>query len=247
MRSFIGAYRAVSRCVPQYGKYLSHLEDTVAGKDSSGKIAWDTKLTETFISAKKNFQNSKIITLQHPDDQLIIVSDGCNSPPAVGSTLYIRRGPKLLIAGIFISKIGNHQLLLLPCEIEALCINLSISSFSHFIRESRNQTKFLTDTKACVQAFEKLSRGGFSISPRLSSFLMNLNSLNVSVNQVSGSSIKFTDFGSRNLISCADQNCQVCKFVNDQVDLSVQSVSVSDIESGKCLFTTLPLGKTRKK
>ena len=171
-----------------------------------------------------------IITLPHPDDQLILVSDGCNSPPPVGNTLYIRGGPKLLIAVFLSSKIGKHQLLWLPCEIEALCINLSISSFSHFIRESRNQTKFLTDTKACV-AFAKLSRGGFSQSPRLSSFVVNLNWLNVSVNHVSGSSIKLTDFGSRNPISCADQNCQVCKFVNYQVDLSVQSVSVSDTES----------------
>ena len=62
LRPFIGAYRAVSRCVPQYGKYLSHLEDTVAGKDSSGKIVWDTKLTETFISAQKKFQDHYVST-----------------------------------------------------------------------------------------------------------------------------------------------------------------------------------------
>ena len=42
-----------------------------------------------------------------------------------------------------------------PVCITAVCINLSISPFSHYIHESENTTKFLTDSKACVQAYEK--------------------------------------------------------------------------------------------
>ena len=41
------------------------------------------------------------------------------------------------------------------------------------------------------------------------------------------------DFASRNPVSCPDQNCQVCKFVNDQADLAVTAVSIQDIESGE--------------
>ena len=89
---------------------------------------------------------------------------------------------------------------MLPCEIEAVCINLSLNSFSNFIRESKLQTKFLTDLKTCVEAFEKLFRGGFSLSPRVSSFLMNLNSWNVSISHIKGSNIKLTDFSSHNPI-----------------------------------------------
>ena len=174
LRSFIGAYRALCRCIPNYGKYLCVLEDTVAGKESFDKIPWDDKLRNIFVIAQKSLMHPKTITLPHPKDQLILVSDGCNSPPAVGSTLYVKRGEKLNLGGFFSAKIGKHQLLWLPCEIEALCINLSISSFSHYIRESENTTKFLTDSKACVQAYEKLSKGGFSLSPRISNFLMNL-------------------------------------------------------------------------
>ena len=188
LRSFIGAFRAISRCIPGYGKYLCFLEDTVAGRESWEDISWESMLEEKFQAAQKALCNPRVITLPHPNDQLILVSDGCNSPPAVGSTLYIKRDMKMFVAGFFCAKIGKHQLLWLPYEIEALCINLAINSCSNFIRESKHTTKVLTDSKACVQAFAKLSKGGFSLTPRISSFLMNLNALNVSLNHVSGSS-----------------------------------------------------------
>ena len=232
LRSFIGAFRAISRCNPVYWKYLCFFEDTVAGRESSKDVNWDSMLEERFQAARKALCNPIVITLPHPNDQLILVSDGCNSPPAVGSTLYIKRGTKMFVAGFFSAKIGKHQLLWLPCEIEALCINLAINSFSNFIRESKHTTKVLTDSKACVQAFAKLSQGGFSISPRISSFLMNLNALNVSLNHVTGSSIRLTDFGSRNPVECPDESCQVCQFVNEHVNIAVNSINVDDVESG---------------
>ena len=149
----------------------------------------------------------------------------------------------MFVAGFFSAKIGKHQLLWLPCEIEALCINLATNSFSNFIRESKHTTKVLTDSKACVQAFAKLSKGGFSLVPRISSFLMNLNALNVSLNHVSGSSIRLTDFGSRNPVECPDESCQVCQFVNEHVNIAVNSINVDDVELPKCLFTILWPGR----
>ena len=114
---------------------LSELEDVVAGKESSQKIEWNAALIKKFEEAQKALSHPKAITIPHPDDQLILVSDGCNSPPAVGSTLYVKRGSKEYIGGFFSAKIKKHQLLWLACEIEALCINLTINSFSNFIRE----------------------------------------------------------------------------------------------------------------
>ena len=105
-------------------------------------------------------------------------------------------------------------------------------AFSEIIRESNHTTKFLTDSKPCVQAFEKLSHGGFSLSPRLSSFLMNLNAHNISISHVKGSSIKLTDFVSRNPICCPAGDCQVCLFVKDHLDIAVKAVRIEDISSG---------------
>ena len=232
MRSFIGGFRSISVCIPQYASYLSALEGAVAGKDSLQKVEWDESLNSSFVSAQKALMNPKTLTLPHPSDQLFLVSDGCNSPPSVGSTLYVKRGSNIHIAGFFSAKVKKQQLLWLPCEIEALGIKLSINAFSHYIRESLNTTKFFTDSKACVEAFGILSKGGFSMSPRISSFLMNLNAHNVSINHIKGTSIPLTDFCSRNPIQCADHNCQVCLFVSEHLNIDVASLSVSDVESG---------------
>ena len=61
---------------------------------------------------------------------------------------------------------------------------------------------------------------------------MNINSLNISITRVSGSSIPLTDFSSINPIECIDQFCQVCQFLNEQLDIAVSSVTLSDIENG---------------
>ena len=163
---------------------------------------------------------------------MILVSDGCNSPAAVGSVLYVKLGSAVHVAGFFSAKIKKYQLLWLSCEIEALGINLAINSFSHYIRESKHTTKFFTDSKACVQAFKKLSKGGFSLSPWISSYLMNLNSLNVSINHIRGSDIPLTDFCSRNPITWSDNNCQICEYVKEHVDIAVNSLSVEDVIKG---------------
>ena len=249
MRSFIGAVRGFSRCFPEYSKYLSKLEDVAAGKGSAEKIVWSNDLITSFSQVQNMLRNPKVLALPHPNDQLIRISDGCNSPPSVRSKLYVKRGDKLLVAGFFSAKLKKYQVLWLPCEIEAVCINLSLNSFSNFIRESKLQTKFLTDSKTCVEAFEKLSRGGFSLSPRVSSFLMNLNSWNVSISHIKGSNIKPTDFSSRNPIVYPNKSCQVCQFVNEQMDISVQEVTVEEIERGtsKMPFYSMNSWKTAQK
>ena len=108
-RSFIGAFRSISICIRKYTRYLSALADTAAGKESAEKIEWDDTLNTKFIEAQKALSNSKMITLPHPNDQLFLISDGCNSPPAVGSTLYVKGASELHIAGFFSTKIKKHH------------------------------------------------------------------------------------------------------------------------------------------
>ena len=105
MRSFLGAFRVVTCCIPSYSTYLSKLEDAIAGKDSTDKVVWNDDLSMAFKSAQSVLKNTKTITLPHPDDQLLLVSDACNSPAAVGSTLYIKRDGKFHIGGFFSVKI----------------------------------------------------------------------------------------------------------------------------------------------
>ena len=64
LRSFIGAYRSLSRCIPNYGKYICALyicalEDTVAGKELFDKIPWGDKLRNIFVTSQKSLMNPK--------------------------------------------------------------------------------------------------------------------------------------------------------------------------------------------
>ena len=219
-------------CIPNYSSYLTDLESSVAGKESKDKVTWTDSMRVSFKAAQTALKNTKAITLPKPDDQLFLISDASNSPAAVGSTRYIKRNDRFHIGGFFSAKVGKHQLLWLPCELEALGITLSINHFNHQIRESKHCTKFLTDSKPCVQAFELLANGAFSLSPRVSSFLMNLNSSNISINHISGESIPLTDFASRNPIECNDNTCQVCQFVNENLNIAVKKITVEEVVDG---------------
>jgi len=120
----------------------------------------------------------------------------------LGATLYITRDKNIHLAGFFTAKLRKRQVTWLPCEIEALSIATAIKHFSPYIIHSNHYTCVLTDSKPCVQAFEKLCRGEFSASPRVSTFLSTASRYQVTVRHVSGSAILPSDFASRNAPDC---------------------------------------------
>ena len=71
----------------------------------------------------------------------------------------------------------------LPCEVEALSIAAAIKHFSPFIIQSKHGDRacVLTDSQPCVQALQKLRRGEFSASLRVSSFLTTVSRYQVSL------------------------------------------------------------------
>ena len=109
------------------------------------------------------------------------------------------------------------------------CITAAVNHFSPFIKESPFTTQVLTDSRPCVQALEKLKRGLFSTSARVSTFLSTLSAFNVSLCHIAGSLNVISDFGSRNPVTCDEPNCQICRFIQETADSAVFSVSVSDI------------------
>ena len=117
-----------------------------------------------------------------------------------------------------------------------------MNTFSNLIRGSKHTTKCLTDSKTCAQAFEKLSKGGFSLSPRISSYLVNLNAFNISLSHISGADIPLTDFNSRNPVECVDKSCQVCKFVDEHMDIAVSGIPVDAIADGT---SKMPFSKSQ--
>ena len=61
---------------------------------------------------------------------------------------------------------------------------------------------------------------------------MNLNSLNVTISHISGTSIPLTDFNSRNPVECENKSCQLCQFVSEYLHIAVNDITVDQIMNG---------------
>lgn len=239
LRSFIGAYKVLGRVLPKCSHIIAPLENAIAGQQSKESIKWTDMLREHFHFAQTSLTTHKSITLPRPSDQLWIVTDGSVTKRGIGATLYITRHKTLHLAGFFSAKLRKHQVTWLPCEVEALSIAAAVKHFSPFIIQSTQQACLLTDSKPCVQAFEKLCRGEFSASPRVTSFLSTVSRYQVNVRHLAGSANVPSDFSSRNAPECNEPRCQICCFIALTEDSVVRSTSVQDIRGlSRLPFTT---------
>ena len=233
MRSFIGAYKVLSRVIQNTSSLLTPLENAIAGNDSKDVINWDDNLCLAFSNAQKALTSNKSITLPRSGDQLWIVTDGALRRGGLGATLYVNRNSNLLLGGFFSAKLRQNQQKWLPCEIEALSIAAAVKHYGPYIIQANSSTCVLTDSKPCVQAYEKLCRGEFSNSPRVLTFLSTASRYHVSIRHVSGAAILPSDFASRNAPECNNSDCQLCNFINLNLEASVGHISTSDILDGK--------------
>ena len=194
MRSYLGAYKALSRCIPQYASLLSPLEESLKGLQGNQMIPWTDELHSFFSKAQEALRSPRVITVPTRSDRLVITTDGSPVNKGLGATLFADRNGKRLVAGFFSMKMKSHQEGWYPCEFEALAISAAIEHFAPYIRESRHAVQILTDNKPCVQAFDKLRKGEFSASARVSTFLSQLSSYNVYVHHTKGELNASSDF-----------------------------------------------------
>ena len=240
LRSFIGAYKVLSRVLPRFAVLLDPLDQATAGKESREKIVWSDDLLLTFKTAQHALKDHRTITIPQPQDALWIVTDGSIKNRGIAATLYVHRHEKLLLAGFFSAKLRRYQVTWLPCEIEALGIGAAIKHFAPYIIQSPHTTEVLTDSRPCVQAYEKLQRGEFSASSRVTTFLSTLSRYSVHLRHIAGVENLPSDYASRNPNECLDSSCQICKFIVELEDSVIRSLSVSDVLQGsvKMPFTS---------
>lgn len=235
LRSFIGAYKVLSRIIKGYATYMHPLEQVIAGKKSHEEIVWTDELVHHFKVAQESLKSVEVITIPKPDDLLSIVTDGALKH-GIGATLFIVREGKLLLGGFFNAQLKKNQCLWLPCEVEALCIGASVNHFAPYLIQSKHKAQLFTDNKPCVQAFGKMCRGEFSVSSRVTTFLSAVNRYQVNVKHISGSKIPFTDFSSRNPVQCEEKTCQICKFIEETSECVVRSLSIQDVLNGNAVM-----------
>ena len=233
MRSFIGSFKALSRVLKGYATLLHPLEAAIAGKSSRESIAWSDDLCECFDVAQKSLSLNKVITLPRESDSLVIVTDGSVKCRGIGAAMYVLRDGKQYLGGFFNAKLRKHQVTWLPCEIEAVCIGAAVKHFSPLIIQSSKQSRVLTDSKPCVEAYRRLCRGEFSSSSRVGTFLAIVSRFQVSIDHIPGNINVVADFASRNPQECSDKRCQICTFIANTEDSVVRSVCVQDITDGR--------------
>ena len=239
--SFVGAYKVLSRVLPRFMELLDPLDQATAGKESREKIVWCDGLLLTFKTAQLALANNRTITIPQPQDALWIVTDGSVKNRGIAATLYVHRNGSLLLAGFFSAKLRKHQVTWLPCEIEALAIGAAIRHFAPYIIQSPHTTEVLTNSRPCVQAYEKLKRGEFSASSRVTTFLSTVSRYSVHIRHIAGVENLPSDYASRNPKECLDSSCQICKFIVELEDSVVRCLSVNDVLqcSVKMPFTNL--------
>ena len=161
-----------------------------------------------------------------------LLPDGAVRKPGIAATYYVTR------RGFFSAKLRGHQSSWLPCEVEALAITTAVKHFSQSsnLIQSSNKACVLTDSKSCAQAYQKLCRGEFSASPRVSTFLSTVSRYQAQVQHVAGASILPSDFANRNAPECKDMACQVCNFVNTTQLSVIRRTTTAEILAGKAHF-----------
>ncbi len=234
MRSFVGAYKVLARVLPGCSALLASLDDATAGKQSQERISWSDELHCSFQKAQMALQTNRTIVLPRVDDQLWIVTDAGIRDHSIGATMYANRQGKLKLAGFFSAKLQKRQTLWLPCEVEALAIAIAVKHFSPFLVQSNHKACILTDSKPCVQAYEKLCRGEFSVSPRVSTFLSAVSRYQGSVQHLAGAANLPSDHASRNAPECNETACQVCGFIKrTEMSVVVRGIDINEIVDGK--------------
>ncbi|CAC5369941.1 unnamed protein product [Mytilus coruscus] len=107
LRSFIGAYKMLSRVIPNCSNLIAPLEEKISGMKSADKIIWSDMLREHFEFAQKSLSSHKAITLPKCSDQLWIVTDGSVTKSGIRATLYINRDGNQLRASSYKVKLSE--------------------------------------------------------------------------------------------------------------------------------------------
>ena len=221
MRSYIGLYKTFIDCTPNLTTSLDKFDQLVGSKQSNDEITWTPDLVQAFNKSKELISQMKDLYLPRPDDQLIITCDGARTPPAVGMILQAKTfDNKTKIVKYLSVKLKPHMIKWNPCEIEACALGTAIESFYDYIKQSEKPVVICPDSKAVVDAANKLAKGMFSLSPKIQTFLNNLSKIKYDIQHISGKSghNAASDYQSRNATECNSEICQICNYVQDTSD-----------------------------
>ena len=240
LRSWLGAAKQLSSCLSNYAVHFAPLEKVVSNRGSQEFITWTQDLSKCFEKAKNLLKSAQTVHYPAPQDKISTFSDYSQGNHAIGGRLEFLKtlengSVKKFHGGFFSAKVTECQTRWNPCESEALACKIVLEHFKPVIRENLNVVTHYCDNAPTVQAFQRAKQGKFSVSSRISSFLLSVSAMNVELVHKSGKNIPATDFFSRNPASCTNDRCQICHFIAQEVfvgENSIRQVTAADIING---------------
>ena len=232
LRSYLGLYKTLLPASPNLTLLLNPFDMQVADRDSKELIEWTRDLIVHFHASTKAVDDLQTIYLPHPEDQLLIEVDAAKTPPGIGHTVYaIKDGKKLPVAFHSVKLSPTHQKWM-ACELEALAFATAITAEYETLKECKKPVILSPDSKPVADAVKLIQKGQYSASPRIQSFISNVNRLPIVVQLASGKSNQnqSSDFQSRHPSLCDSEHCTICKFVTETSDSVLIPAAINNIQ-----------------
>jgi len=223
VNSWRGLYKTLLPALPNLAALMDPFDKASAQLQTRGvkEFEWTPHLTAAFNLAQSHLKTATKRTLPKPHEQLLLQPDGAQTPPCIGWCLYVLRnvnGQTTPIPVQFASaKLSPYMMHWKPCEIEAVAAATAIDQCSHWIMEADKPTLVCPDSKAVVQATERMRRGQMSKNPRLQTILSCINRRPVTFHHSSAKLGQhlLSDLCSRTDKTCKTQDCAIERFLDD--------------------------------
>ena len=219
LRSFLGAVRFHEICLPskELNAATAALDQQIpSSRPGQDEISWDSPLITSFNTIQQILRSPEAVFVPRKNDSLFICGDGSPTANALGTKLFIKRPgcSQILPSFNYGFRIKSNMKNWSPCEFEAYSISQGIKKMKPFFRFVETQTTAMIDSKACVQAVQRMENGKFSTSRRLQDLLSNLSAERIKVIHMSAKIaspiLQVVDFGSRNPVDCTLPTCTIC-------------------------------------
>ena len=232
LRSYLGLYKTLLQASPKLTLILNPFDLIVADRDSKETVEWTRDLIAQFQIATAAVDKIQTLYLPSPEDQILIECDAAKSPPGLGHTVYaIKNDKKLPVAFHSVKLSDNHQKWQ-ACELEALAFSCAIHSEYNLLKECKKPIILSPDSKTVADAVKKIQKGSYSASPRIQSFISNINRIPIIVQLASGKTNQnqSSDYQSRHPSTCTTEHCSVCNFVTETSDSVLLPPSINSIK-----------------
>ena len=249
VNSWRGLYKTLLPALPSLATLMDPFDKATAQLQTRGikEFEWTPQLVAAFNLAQAHLKKASTRTLPGPHEQLLLQPDGAQTPPCIGWCLFVLRetgGKNIPIPVQFASaKLNPYMSHWKPCEIEAVAAATAIEQCAHWIMESEKPTIVCPDSKAVVQATERMRRGQMSKNPRLQTILSCINRRPVIFYHSSaklGQHI-LSDTCSRTDKTCNASDCAIERFLTDiPPDIQLMATTINDTVTNLLFQDTPP-------